>query len=141
VNKTKKWRFLRLALAALGLSTLMADGGLREDEIDCEQAVAYLQQCCPEFSQNETLQCEYSDGCGVTQPALSIPESQCILGETCAQLVANGICTRALHLASPSTSIFVGAGGSAGTGNGNGGGGGAGGGSSTGSSTPSMVCP
>jgi hypothetical protein len=107
MKKTKRWSLLRLALAALGLSTLMMDcNGVREDEVDCEQAVAYLQQCCPDFAQSETLQCDYSEGCGVTEPAISIPQSQCILAETCAQIVSSGLCGRAANLASPSTSAF-----------------------------------
>ncbi len=108
MNKTRRWGLLRLALAALGMSTLMADGGLREDEIDCEEAVAYLQQCCPGFAQTETLQCEYFDGCGVIEPAISIPASQCIVSETCAQLVSSGVCARAKNLSSPTTSGFGG---------------------------------
>src|SRR5205807_2031037 len=36
-------RWLRAGIACLGLSTLIAGGGLRQDELDCEQAVAHLQ--------------------------------------------------------------------------------------------------
>ena len=104
VDKNKRWRWVRVALTVVGFTTLMADGGLREDEIDCEQAVAHLQECCPGFAQSETLQCVYSDGCGVTEPAISIPQSQCILGESCEQITASGLCSRAAMLSSPSTS-------------------------------------
>jgi hypothetical protein len=107
-HRRDRWRFLRFALAALGLTALMADGGLREDEIDCEEAVAHLQACCPGFTQTETLQCTYSDGCGVVEPAISIPQSQCILAESCEALVSGGVCARAVNLASPSSSDFDG---------------------------------
>ena len=126
MNKTKLWRYLRLALAALGLSTLMADGGLREDEIDCEQAVAHLQECCPGFARTETLQCEYNDGCGTIDPALSIDQSLCILGESCAQIVSSGLCDRARNLPSPSSPEFPLGSGGAGSGNG---------------TSPVLVCP
>jgi hypothetical protein len=109
MNTTKRWRLLRFALAALGLSTLVASGGLREDEIDCEKAVAYLQGCCPGFAQSETLACEFVDGCGVIDPALSISQSECILGESCAQLVASGVCERARNANSPSKGLGGGA--------------------------------
>jgi hypothetical protein len=125
-------RALQIAVTILGFSTLVADGGLREDEIDCEEAVAYLQQCCPGFARTETLQCVYGDSCGVIEPALSIDQSQCILGLSCPQIVANGICDRAAHLSSPSSAPPIDFG--------TGGGSGAGGGSSS-SLTPATVCP
>jgi len=130
MNKTRTRRAFQIALIVLGFSTLMADGGLREDEIDCEEAVSYLQQCCPHFKQTETLQCEYSDGCGVTEPALSIDQSQCILGLSCQQIVANGICEKARNLASPSTGtdLDLGFGGGFSADDGS-------------SSTPGTVCP
>jgi hypothetical protein len=122
-SKKSAWRILRVVVVIAGATLLMADLGLREDEIDCEKAVAWLQSCCPGFAKSETLQCEYVSGCGVT-PAISISDSQCILGESCDELQASGICERAQHLNSPTTPIF--------------GGGGSGGGSSP---TPNMVCP
>src|SRR5262245_36529710 len=77
MTKTTFWRYLRPALAALGLSTLVAGGGLREDEIDCEQAAAHLEECCPGFHAGAVLRCEYDDGCGIILPDLSIDDSQC----------------------------------------------------------------
>src|SRR5262249_2143923 len=94
--------WIRAALACLGLSTLIAGGGLRQDELDCEEAVAHLQECCPNFA-GATLACEYSDGCGVTEPALSIDESHCILARDCADVVASGLCEKTRDLESPHT--------------------------------------
>jgi hypothetical protein len=120
-HENRGWRFVRLALVLVGASMLMADFGLREDEIDCEKAVAWLQSCCPGFARAETLRCEYDSGCGVTEPAISISDSQCILGESCDELKASGICERAANLPSPSTGFLA-------VGGGN-------------SLTPNMVCP
>jgi len=83
--------WLRLALSAAALSTLVAGGGLRQDEIDCEQAVAHLQDCCPDFG-TATIACVSSQGCDVSDPALSIAESQCILDRSCESLIASGLC-------------------------------------------------
>jgi hypothetical protein len=95
-------RWIRTAIACLGLSTLIAGGGLRQDELDCEQAVAHLKECCPDFV-GATIACEFSDGCGTTDPALSIDESHCILALECAALVKSGICDKTRDLESPHT--------------------------------------
>jgi hypothetical protein len=126
MNDSRGWRFVRLAVVIVGAATLMGDYScLREDEIDCEKAVAWLQTCCPGFAQHETLQCVFSDTCGVTEPAISISDSQCILGEGCEELQASGICERAQNLKSPSTSVIIGRGGAGGSG----------------PPAPNMVCP
>jgi hypothetical protein len=89
----------------LGVTALMADGGLRQDELDCEDAVAYLQGCCPDFA-GATVACVHDTGCGSTrQTALSIEESQCILAESCDQIVASRLCERVKNLPSPTTDI------------------------------------
>lgn len=97
-------RWIRLAVGILGLSTLVADGGLTQDQLDCEEAVSYLQGCCPGFRQNETISCQTEEGCGTsTEPALSISESQCIVSLSCSDVVNQGICARVQNLSSPTT--------------------------------------
>jgi hypothetical protein len=119
-NKSSGWRFVRLALVIFGVSTLIADSScLREDEVDCEQAVAWLQTCCPGFAQNETVQCVYDQNtCTLTEPAISISDSHCILGEPCELLRSSGICARVQNLVSPHTSINISLGGASGGGGG-----------------------
>ncbi len=96
------WRWIKRVVCVLGVSTLVADGGLRQDEIDCENAISYLQGCCPDFT-GETVACVHDEGCGtITDTALSIEESQCIVAESCAQVVSSGICERVKNLPSPS---------------------------------------
>jgi hypothetical protein len=72
----------------------MASGGLREDEVDCEQAVAHLDECCPGFSWGSTLRCEYVGGCGSTVPGLTVEESQCVLAMSCQELTDRDLCTQ-----------------------------------------------
>lgn len=70
-------------------------GGLRQDELQCEEAVAKLLECCPDFRAEE-IACNYSDGCGSTQyPALSIETSECIRDMDCETIVARSVCVRA----------------------------------------------
>jgi hypothetical protein len=93
-------RWAARAVAVLGLSALVADGGLRQDELDCEEAASYLESCCPDFT--PTFACTYTSGCSEnTAPALSISDSQCILAESCDQIVSSGLCTRVQNLPSP----------------------------------------
>jgi len=84
-------------LIAAGIAVLFACGDpLRQDELDCEEAVSVLETCCPGFQASQ-LQCVYNNqGCsGTTYPALSTGDSACIRSETCATLVSSGVCSRA----------------------------------------------
>jgi hypothetical protein len=97
-------RWIKLVVCILGLSTLVADGGLTQEQLDCEEAVSYLQGCCPGFQASETVNCESDQGCGTSiAPALSITESQCIVGLSCSDVVNRGICDRVVNLSSPTT--------------------------------------
>jgi hypothetical protein len=84
---------------AAGIALLFSCGDqLLPDEIDCEEAVSYLEHCCPGF-QPGRLACVYKqEGCsGATHPALSVDDSTCIRGESCSTLAATGVCDRAQH--------------------------------------------
>ena len=80
------------------------DNQFREDVIQCEEAIARLQRCCPDFDGARVV-CDYyflydTSTCGPrrtesVQPALSLPESRCVLDTACEILVARGICDRA----------------------------------------------
>jgi hypothetical protein len=78
----------------------------REDVIDCEDAVAYLAKCCPDFKAS-AIACQYSydytpGGCdsapttSSVSPALGVDESRCILTRSCDAIVRDGVCERAL---------------------------------------------
>ena len=94
-----------IALALLG--TRCADG-FREDEMDCEEAVAHLESCCGQMSVAPTACTHESSGGLVTATALTADESRCILGESCDQLRANGasgICGRVSQLPVPGAGV------------------------------------
>jgi hypothetical protein len=78
--------------------TLMASGGLREDEVDCEQAVAHLDECCPGFTWASSLRCEYDGGCAPNTPGLTVEESNCVAAMSCDELVARDLCTTLANL-------------------------------------------
>jgi hypothetical protein len=85
----------RLLLTALLAAAFVCCVGIREDELLCEEAAAHLSHCCPGFDVT-ALGCSYNSGCGTTTyPTLSVSASQCINGESCAELVAGNVCARA----------------------------------------------
>ncbi|MFT3764260.1 MAG: hypothetical protein QM820_01870 [Minicystis sp.] len=99
-GKPARYGWIRAVVAVLGLSTLVAGGGLREDELECEQAVAHLQSCCPGF-ETAQIRCVYSDTCSLTLPALSIAESECIMKRSCDEIIASKLCEATQDSESP----------------------------------------
>lgn len=95
------WRWARRGACVLGLTLLMADGGLRQDEIECEEAFSYLQSCCPQGAL--PTHCVHQTGCDgtVTVPGISIEESQCILSQSCEALAASFFCKQTFSPGAP----------------------------------------
>jgi hypothetical protein len=86
-------RFFLVACAA-ALAALTMTCGVREDELRCEEAVARLKECCDGFDVHR-IDCYYAaTGCGTYYPAITISESRCITSESCATIVATGVCSR-----------------------------------------------
>jgi len=85
-------------LAAVAITLPLACGDMRQDELDCEEAVSHLQECCPGFTGNN-VECTYVSGCaGTTYPEISYDQSRCIRGESCDALVRSGVCERTRQL-------------------------------------------
>lgn len=81
-----------LALAVVGL---LGMGDFREDEIECEHAMAHLADCCPDLPIGRKV-CDYSDDCGgLILPVLSIEQSECIQDQECFEIEQSGLCARA----------------------------------------------
>lgn len=97
------WDRVRVGRAAIALLLFVfvtrCGGGIRQDELECQQAAAYLAECCPGFDP-KTLVCAYLDGvCGTNYPELDVGTSECIVGSSCESLVATGTCAGASGLA------------------------------------------
>src|SRR5262249_34558314 len=88
-RKSLRRRWLRL----IGVVAMCvpATQCLRNDEVDCEEAVKHMIDCCPGFDRG-VVQCVYNDVCGVSYPDLTPDESTCILDASCNALVNDGIC-------------------------------------------------
>jgi hypothetical protein len=85
----KRRRLVRVGLVVA--MALPATQCLRQDEVECEEAVAHMADCCEDFDRSAVV-CRYSDYCGVSYPDLRPSESQCILDRSCDSLREDGIC-------------------------------------------------
>ncbi len=109
-------------LFGLGVALVLAcgsdkkdDNQFRTDVISCEEALARLSSCCPNFDA-QPVECNYyyyyDDGCGVAttqkvEPAFTEAESECVRDTPCEVLRSSGVCTRAALARSPSFSSTV----------------------------------
>jgi hypothetical protein len=77
------------------LALIFACGdALRQDELDCEEAVAHLKECCPNFP-TYRVSCVYqSNGCESNGPDIDMAQSQCARDRSCSELVQAGVCER-----------------------------------------------
>jgi hypothetical protein len=78
----------RLLFGAV-LCSLVVGTGFREDEVQCEETVAYLEDCCPGFD-SRAVNCTWG-GCGPS-PYLTAEESRCIRELSCAEISERGLC-------------------------------------------------
>lgn len=74
-----------LAIVFLSAESLTID----ESELECEQAVAHVEQCCPGFP--HSLPHCVRTACTAT-PDLTISQSRCLQALDCDPLVAAGVC-------------------------------------------------
>lgn len=90
-----------LALALSAFASFGFSGGLREDELECEQAVAHLADCCPDLDPAE-ISCTYVEGCDSSElTTFSVSESQCIEDLGCDDIRARDLCARVRSLPRP----------------------------------------
>lgn len=81
---------------------------IQHDETECQEASAHLEDCCRGFDARN-VQCATgtSGGCGSSVPAQTFPatfavsDSECILDSSCGDLVAKGVCARAIARTAP----------------------------------------
>ncbi len=87
-SNDKGWLWVLCALALLLPRPAAPESEIREDEVECEEAVAHLVQCCPGFDPTK-VNCEYlaPQGCsGGRQPELDVDTSRAIRRLACAEV-------------------------------------------------------
>jgi hypothetical protein len=80
-------------IASVALFGMKAEGEFRKDELECENAVAHLQDCCG--ATFAPVDCTFvAGGCGAPDkpPQLSVAQSQCLQTLTCSDLERMGGC-------------------------------------------------
>lgn len=71
--------------------------GFRQDEVECEEAVRYLSECCEGFDPAR-IRCTYRGGCeSDTVPDVAVSQSQCILDKSCDDIRRAHVCERLLQ--------------------------------------------
>lgn len=84
-----------LALCMLG-SAAFLHCGFRQDEVECEEAIHHLSECCSGFDPTK-FRCTFDSGCGSqTLPDLPTNQSECILDESCDGIRSGKVCERLL---------------------------------------------
>jgi hypothetical protein len=82
-----------VVLLSLGLRVI-PEPGLREDEVQCEEARAHLEECCPVYEGNVACQFVDPGACeAATYPDLDTDESRLMQSLSCNDVVARGLCT------------------------------------------------
>jgi hypothetical protein len=79
--------------AALGAVVFLvfACGGIDDNELNCEEALAHLFECCPGFEPRR-FQCEVEETCSSRTPDLYDDASTCIRELPCDELRRRGQC-------------------------------------------------
>jgi hypothetical protein len=68
---------------------------LRQEELDCEEAVSHLTDCCAGFGA-QRVQCIFEPGCeSGREPDILQSDSSCIRARSCSELASTGVCERA----------------------------------------------
>jgi hypothetical protein len=73
-------------------TTLSAGGGIEEDELRCEEAVAQVADCCPDIALDR-IGC-VSDGCSKQSTFFGPSESDCLRNASCEEFNDGDICAR-----------------------------------------------
>jgi hypothetical protein len=89
---TPRRRRMRMLVAVAALGALAC--GIREDELSCEEAVAHLADCCPDFN-TDKIGCQHGCDDNVVGTSFDTAQSHCIQEMPCDRLRATDVCGRA----------------------------------------------
>jgi hypothetical protein len=91
-RKTRIERLSTFVAAALVVALL---AGIDEAQVECEEAVAHVLDCCPGVSPQDIC------GAGCGEVGISHDQSECLRGKECDELRAGGVCDRFTRLMIP----------------------------------------
>ena|SRR5690348_2774217 len=85
----------RLLLAPLAVAALMMLGGaegISKTELECEEAVKHLADCCPSDAVVEKIDCYKGRDCDDHLPDLTDGQAVCLRDADCDTLFSSGAC-------------------------------------------------
>jgi hypothetical protein len=88
----RRRRLVTVPAALLSLLLLGGAEGVDKSELECEEAVKHLIDCCPSDAQAKLVDCYAGRVCDNRRPDLSSAQSACITGASCDDLFASGAC-------------------------------------------------
>ena len=88
------WRRRLLTVPAALLSLMLLGGaeGIDKSELECEEAVKHLMDCCPSDAPARLVDCYAGRVCDNRPPDISPARSQCLLAASCDDLYTSGAC-------------------------------------------------
>ena len=87
----------RAAVLGAVVVLVFACGGIDDNELNCEEAVAHLQDCCPGFEPRR-FRCEEETTCNTRTPDFFDRASDCIRELSCESLRSLGKCDAFLRI-------------------------------------------
>ena len=88
-----KRRLLTVPVALCALALLGGAEGIDKSELECEEAVQHLIDCCPDHAPAKQVDCYTGRGCDDRPPDLLQPQSICLRDASCDDLYARGACS------------------------------------------------
>lgn len=86
----------RVGAVTLLVVVVVSCGSIDDEELQCEEAVARLEDCCPSFEPRR-FNCR-PNGCNGTPPALTEDAAECIRERGCSELRSSGSCDRLVRI-------------------------------------------
>ena len=84
--------FITIPAALLSLTLLGGAEGIDKGELECEEAVKHLLDCCPNDAPARTISCYEGRYCDNAHPDLPGPQARCLRDASCDDLFASGAC-------------------------------------------------
>ncbi len=91
-RRMRRPRILMLPMALLTVALLGGAEGIDKGELECEEAVKHLIDCCPNDAVPKAIDCYVGRGCDDHAADLTPAQSVCLRDSSCDDLYASGAC-------------------------------------------------
>jgi len=94
-------RLIALPAALITLALLGGAEGIDKGELECEEAVQHLLDCCPDDAKVRTIACYVGRGCETKTADLPPAQARCLRDQSCDDLYASGACATPTQACKP----------------------------------------